>query len=200
MKNNHFLIHFRHKLFVVLFCVLLYACKRQEVAADNENLLRDAISQINQKEAINNELLFSAYEDDGRKIKTPLGDSGADMLVLRTTDTDCDLCIDSVMSVLKNGKWGEKIRIQIWVDIKSPKSYFYDKPWYKQIVGVNFLTLPRASVGLLNSEKQNKPFFFMLSRTGGIISHVYFPDVNNITNLKRYLAILEEKFFKGKEN
>jgi hypothetical protein len=163
---------------------------------NKEAVLRDAIRQINEKEALNNELLLTSYKDERKKIHIPFIPEHDNVLVFKVSDRNCDLCVDTVMNILINDKWHNRIDMEVWIEVQGAKSIFYDKFWYKKMDSVAFRTIGNDQVRELYSDNFSKPFFFVYNRSEQTVSHIFFPVLDNSENVKKYLAIISEKYVK----
>ncbi len=121
----------------------------------------------------------------------------APQLILRFSFRNCDACVRSALEELN-----QFVKTTGVDGAKAEGTFANERDFviFKDIL--NFNTLPISSLAedkyQLQLEKDaSDPFFFLLFPDGGV-HHVFIPLKEDVERTRRYLAIIQEKYFSKK--
>ena len=156
--------------------------------------LQDAMSQVNKRLEYQDMLLSCAYTDDNKIIEAPFPIGYDHTLIFKTSITNCDECFDSVMLMLIQEHWQKKVNLEIWIDNPKVEKMLESKAWYSKALHMVFRKIDRFSLAAMESEKANKPYFFVLNKRSRSISNLFFPERENSLNTQKYLNVISQRY------
>ncbi|MFJ7360945.1 hypothetical protein ACQKLG_17495 [Pedobacter suwonensis] len=180
---------------LIIYSFTIIGCgqhKSQDFDLNNE-VIKDAVDNINKKLEERDDLLFTTYLDEGKKIINPSKSQHRFTLVFKGSITNCETCVDQVIYQLANEAWSKKINLQVWLDNPDIEQTALSRPWYKVKNKLTIKTISRNMLSNLECDKINKPYFFLLDTTYNTVSSIYFPELKGQEKTKKYLDIILQK-------
>jgi hypothetical protein len=182
-------------LLIFLYSFTIVGCgqnKTRDLDLNNE-VIKDAIDNINNRLEERDNLLFTSYTDEGKKIIKPSKLQRRFTLIFKGSITNCETCIDQVINQLAKEGWSKKINLQVWLDNPDINEIVLSKPWYNSKNNLSIKAISRNMLSNLECEKINKPYFFLLDEKDDTVSSFYFPELKGQETTKKYLNIIQQK-------
>ncbi|WEK33545.1 MAG: hypothetical protein P0Y53_13720 [Candidatus Pseudobacter hemicellulosilyticus] len=184
----------RSLLPVLLLMTCMPACSDDgSVGELDEKVYRKMKESIDREKAIQERLVLAAYADNGDTVKVATDLSDQDILVFKFSDSDCDLCIDSIAGYLSRNKTGIRMRLEVWNQVAGTKAMYADKSWYDNIENVRF-RIVHQELNALTSNGQGKSYLFIYNGKDKTVRNIFFPNIDQFGNVERYLEIVEKKY------
>jgi hypothetical protein len=143
-------------------------------------------------------LYLRALIDENKKIaKQTSIKKQAPQLILRFSFRNCDACVRSALEELN-----QFVKTTGVDDAKAEGTFANERDFviFKDIFNFNtfpILNLPEDQYQLQLEKDASDPFFFLLFPDGGV-RHVFIPMKEDVERTRRYLAIIQEKYFSQK--
>jgi hypothetical protein len=185
--------------YVCLFS-LLVSCTDMKNKAFYEAQIKDIREDLVLRDQVLDTLMFSAYIDDNAVINVPFAINKGKVLVIKTSNFDCDECLDMVMHEMEAGQWAKQMPAELWYEGELKNSGVGYRDWYGKAKGEMQFREISSELNGLNSNNRQKPFLFIYDAGSKEITHIYFPVTGKVQSVGEYLQIVKAKYFTSAKN
>jgi hypothetical protein len=179
---------------------LFVSCSNIKTKTFYETQIKDIREDLVLRDQVLDTLMFSAYIDDNAIINVPFAPNKGRLLVIKTSNFDCDACLDMVMNEMEKGQWAKQMPAELWYEGELKNSGVRYKDWYGKAKGDMQFREISSELSCLNSNSRQKPFLFIYDAGSKEITHIFFPITGKMESVGEYLKIVKAKYFKSGKN
>jgi hypothetical protein len=179
--------------------ILIASCSNNRQRTFYEKEIGDIRNNLILHEQAMDTLMFASYTDDNIPVNVHFDMDKKKTLVIKTSNFDCDECLDMVMHEIADGHWTKSIPIELWYEGEYKNSGILYKDWYPKLKNeIRFRELS-SELNNLSSNGKGKPFLFIYDSGDREISHLFFPITGKKSAIAEYCGIMKNKFFTKQE-